>query len=79
MIGSGMPKPLIKTKAQKIVRPAAMMSVVRHRKRVLAYALIITSSGRLTTNPKPRTRKPKTTTSFRSHNERKKEDGPCCS
>ena len=59
MIGSGIPKPLTKTKAQKIVRPAAMMSVMRHRKRVLAYALMITSSGRATTNPAPRTRKPK--------------------
>ena len=36
MIGSGMPKPLTKTSAQKVISPAAMMSVVRHRKRMLA-------------------------------------------
>ena len=62
MTGSGMPKPLTNTSTQNIVSPAAMMSVVRHRNRVLAYALMITSNGSATASPAPRTRKPKTTT-----------------
>jgi len=62
MIGSGIPKPFMKTREQKIVSPAAMRSVGRQRKCVLAQALMITSNGKATANPAPRTRNPNTKT-----------------
>ncbi len=62
MIGSGIPKPFINTREQKIVSPTVMRSVGRQRKRVLAQALMITSRGNAKAKPAPRTTKPKKTT-----------------